>query len=192
MSPAVLKLSAVILLAASGATAAEEFRIYTDSPRLFLRARRLRLLKRERERDSMRWRQFQTLMADGGARSPEPAFAEALYAAVSDDPDAAVRAGAEALKTDDARQIAFVLDWLRDTLSTQDAATLTAKLRAELGKPVSTVDIAAVRTRALAAIAIADIGSCSLGKDAAMGSSGLVARQNSARVDVRRGAGAAR
>jgi hypothetical protein len=48
--------------------------VFTEHPRLFLRAQRLRLLKRERERASPRWQQFETLVA-GGAPMPEPGFA---------------------------------------------------------------------------------------------------------------------
>ena len=40
----------------------EEFRVYTEHPRLILTAQRLRLLKRERERESQRWRQFELLV----------------------------------------------------------------------------------------------------------------------------------
>ena len=39
-------------------TVEEDYRVYNDHPRLLLSAQRLRLLKRERDRDSMRWRQF--------------------------------------------------------------------------------------------------------------------------------------
>ena len=46
-----------------GQAADEDYRPYTEQPRLFLRAQRLRLLKRERDRQSMRWEQFNTLMA---------------------------------------------------------------------------------------------------------------------------------
>ncbi len=62
----------------------EEFRVYTEHPRLILTAQRLRLLKRERERESQRWRQFE-LLVKGGASLPEPGFALALYYAVSGD-----------------------------------------------------------------------------------------------------------
>src|SRR5215472_8564596 len=37
----------------------------TDHPRLFLRPGRLRLLRRERDRTSMRWQQFENLMGAG-------------------------------------------------------------------------------------------------------------------------------
>ena len=48
----------------------DDFKIYTEHPRLLLNARRLRLLRRERERTSMRWEQFQTLVK-GGVAMPE-------------------------------------------------------------------------------------------------------------------------
>ena len=34
--------------------------VFTEHPRLFLRPERLKLLRRERERASLRWRQFET------------------------------------------------------------------------------------------------------------------------------------
>ena len=37
----------------------EDFQVYTEHPRLFLPSRRLKLLKRERERTSIRWQQFE-------------------------------------------------------------------------------------------------------------------------------------
>ncbi len=55
----------------------DEFRVYTEHPRLILTAQRLRLLKRERERESQRWRQFE-LLVKGSANLPEPGFALAL------------------------------------------------------------------------------------------------------------------
>jgi hypothetical protein len=61
----------------------EEYRVYTEHPRLFLNTKRLRLLKRERERLSLRWQQFDALMS-GGARMPEPGFAHALYQVTGD------------------------------------------------------------------------------------------------------------
>ncbi len=69
----------------------EEYRVYTEHPRLILTAQRLRLLKRERERESQRWRQFE-LLVKGGASLPEPGFALALYYAVSGDNAAGKRA----------------------------------------------------------------------------------------------------
>src|ERR1035438_10103095 len=52
--------------------------VFTEHPRLFLRPRRLRLLKSERERASPRWQQFDTLVA-GGAPMPEPGLGWAPF-----------------------------------------------------------------------------------------------------------------
>src|SRR5258708_1713941 len=65
-------------------TAEDDFHVYNDSPRLLLTKTRLRLLQRERERTSMRWVQFDSLVT-GGAAMPEPGFAYALYYKVSTD-----------------------------------------------------------------------------------------------------------
>src|ERR1039458_2592799 len=54
-----------------------DFRLYNEPPRLLLTGQRLRLLRRERERQSQRWEQFSALM-QGHARMPEPGFALAL------------------------------------------------------------------------------------------------------------------
>ena len=64
-----------------------DYAVYSDSPRILLRERRLRLLKRERERQSMRWQQFDALIS-GKARMEETGFAYALYGAVSGEPGA--------------------------------------------------------------------------------------------------------
>src|SRR5579872_3228383 len=56
----------------------EDFHIYTDAPRVLLTKARLRRVQRERERMSMRWEQFDTLIA-GGVPMSEPGFAYALY-----------------------------------------------------------------------------------------------------------------
>src|SRR5689334_7609995 len=90
---------------------AEEYRVYTEHPRLLLGPQRLRLLKRERERQSMRWRQFEALI-QGSAQIPEPGFALSLYSIIAGDAAAAKRAVNWALGPgNDLRQMAFVYDW---------------------------------------------------------------------------------
>ncbi len=49
-----------------------DFAVYSEQPRLFLTARRLRLLQREKERESMRWAQFDALV-QGNAQLPNQA-----------------------------------------------------------------------------------------------------------------------
>jgi hypothetical protein len=144
------------LPAAALAQAAEDFRVWTDHPRLFLDERRLRLLKRERERDSIRWQQFHTLMA-GGAPMPEPGFAAALYYKVADDPAFARKAIEWAVgRGTDLRQLALVKDWCRDRMSEAQARVLVDKIRRLVEQSSKSVALPAVRSRALALVAIAE------------------------------------
>src|SRR6266576_915967 len=71
-----------LCVALAAQTTDDPVAVFTEHPRLFLRPQRLRLLKRERERASPRWQQFETLVA-GNAPMPEPGFAWALYSQVS-------------------------------------------------------------------------------------------------------------
>jgi len=106
----------------------EPLRADAPHPRIFLGARRLRLLRRERERQSMRWNQFHLLMA-GKAPMPEPGFAQALYYEVSGSAEAGQQAVAWALGTgSDLRQLALVFDWCQDILTAPQSKTLAAKL----------------------------------------------------------------
>ena len=133
----------------------EEYKVYTEHPRLILTAQRLRLLKRERERESQRWRQFD-LLVKGGANLPEPGFALGLYYAVSEDSAAGKRAVEWALgKADDLRQLALVYDWCQPVLTPPQSAALAAKIR-QLMQKRSGDGIAARRDRILALIATAD------------------------------------
>jgi hypothetical protein len=140
---------------AGAETPADQYRVYTDAPRLFLRPQRLRLLRRERERQSTRWMQFSALL-NGGAPMPETGFAEALAFAASADQTAGRKAAEWALgDRTDTRQLALVLDWCRDALSEDQRK---ASVRRLLGTVASDEarDVNAVRDRVLAAIAVAD------------------------------------
>src|ERR1035438_3588627 len=102
--------------------------VSTEHPRLLLRPARLRLLRRERERTSMRWQQFFTLMARH-APMPEPGLAQALYYQVAEDADAGRAAIAWALGADaDLRQQALVFDWCQDLLSETQKRDLTTRM----------------------------------------------------------------
>lgn len=132
----------------------------TDHPRLFLRPARLRLLKRERERTSMRWQQFETLMS-GNAQMPEPAFAQALYFQISGNADAGKQAvawalGANSGPTPDLRQLALVFDWCQDLLSDTQQRALAARIQKRLTETAADTSVPAVRSRALAAVALFD------------------------------------
>src|SRR5947209_1998049 len=107
-----------------------EVAVYTEHPRLFLRPQRLKLLRRETQRDSLRWEQFRTLMG-AKAPMPEPAFASALYYAAGGDKEAGRAAIAWALdaKNSELRQLAIVYDWCQDLLTPAENKTLAARLQ---------------------------------------------------------------
>ena len=137
----------------------EDFHVYRDAPRLLLTPQRLRLLQRERERQSARWEQFDSLMS-GGAPMAEPGFAWALYYQVTRQPAAADRAIEWAL-TDVAepdasvlRQLALVFDWCGPALNPAQSDRLAAKIQTALAKPAT--DVRGQNARVFAAIALAD------------------------------------
>jgi len=132
----------------------ESLRADAPHPRIFLGARRLRLLRRERERQSLRWNQFHLLMA-GKAPMPEPAFAQALYYQVSGSADAGQQAVVWALGTGaDLRQLALVFDWCQDILTEVQSKALAAKLARSIQQSRRDTSVSAVRSRLLAAVAL--------------------------------------
>lgn len=152
MRLAILPLVLTGLCAAQSAS--EDFRVYGPHPRLFLPAQRLRLLKRERDRDSMRWRQF-NLLVRAAAQLPEQGFANALAYVVTGDDAFAKRALEWTGPGTDLRQLAIVYDWCQPVLAPAQARTLAAKIRRLLEqRPANTVP--ARRDRVIAAIALAD------------------------------------
>jgi len=147
---------AILLLAAPLFAQSDEFRVYSDAPRLLLNPQRLRLVQRERERDSLRWQPFSTLVS-GGAAMPEPGFAWGLYYRASGQVAWGKKAVDWALSDEakDLRQLALVFDWcgpaMTDTQADRLAAKLERALTASTGK-----DVRQQSARAFAAIALAD------------------------------------
>ncbi len=134
----------------------ESLRIYTEHPRLFLGSHHLQLLQKEKERRSLRWQQFELLMA-GHAPMPEPGFAGALYYRVAGDQASGRAAVTWALGPGtDLRQLALVFDWCQDLLSPSQSRALASKLAKGLGQSSGQRSIPAARSRILAAIALAD------------------------------------
>jgi len=141
-------------LLTSNAQSPDEYRVYTEHPRLFLNAQRLRLLKRERSRESMRWRQFE-LLVRAAAQLPEPGFALALYFEVTGDEAIGKRAVDWALGPGaDLRQLALVYDWCQPLLTPAQSKTLAAKIQ-RLADQKSLPTIEGQRDRVLAVLAIA-------------------------------------
>ncbi len=121
--------------------------VSTEHPRLFLRPARLRLLRRERERASLRWQQFEALMA-GGAAMPEPGFAGALYYEVAGDKAAGRKAIAWALGPEaDLRQMALVYDWCQDLFSDAERQSFAARLSRRMTDSGADAGVAAARAR---------------------------------------------
>jgi hypothetical protein len=135
----------------------QNYHIYTERPRIFLRPQRLRLLRRERERQSLRWQQFQLLMA-GKAPMPEPGFANALYYQTGGNAAYGKQAIAWALTpaATDLRQLALIFDWCQDLLTDVQAKALTAKLTRGIDATEQSVRVAEIRSRTLAAVALAE------------------------------------
>lgn len=147
MRPLALSLASLTVLSPVGfAQQEEDFRVYKESPRIFLRPQRLRLVQREKERQSIRWQQFEALMA-GKAPMPEAGFANALFAQTTK--DKGYCAAAERGVGNDARQMAIVYDWC-------GAAALGPRLKAAADRLGAAADVPSARTRALAAIALAE------------------------------------
>jgi hypothetical protein len=144
------------LPAAAQESAADPVAVTTAHPRLLLGPQRLRLLRRERERNSMRWEQFAALIS-GRAPLAERGFALALYYQVSGDAQAGREAVAFALGPDaDLRQQALVYDWCQEALGASQRRALAARLEKAIAAPPADAGVAAARSRALAAIALFD------------------------------------
>ncbi len=148
----------LLLLAVATGVAAQEqdWRVDRDHPRLLLPARRLRLIQRERERESIRWQQFAAVMA-GKEQPAEPAFADALFFAAGGGDSFGKRAVQWALQTRgaDLRQLALVFDWCQPLLSAPDRTALALKLAAVLARDSTSTAPPVLRSRLMGAIALA-------------------------------------
>jgi hypothetical protein len=132
----------------------ESFLVSGEHPLLFLTSQRIRLLRRERERQSERWKQFDALMT-GHAAMPEPGFALALYYQVAGDAEAGRRAVEWALSTgSDLRQLALVFDWCQPLLGEAQSAALAAKLQRAVETLPRTMTVSEARSRVLAAMVL--------------------------------------
>jgi len=145
------------LLGASGCLQAQEsYAVFQTAPRLLLSEDRLRLLRREHERGTERWRQLETLVR-GGAPFPEPVFAYALAHLASGD-ESLVRKALDAVgpKTS-SHEIAILVDWCGEHIGAPELATLETKLKQTVTQyPATDASPAAARNVAFAAIALAD------------------------------------
>ncbi|HUQ93757.1 MAG TPA: hypothetical protein VM120_18910 [Bryobacteraceae bacterium] len=153
-----LALCGQISTSASEAASAgpDEFKIYTEHPRLLANARHLRLLRREKERKSLRWEQFNSIIR-GKAEMPEKGFALALHYLSSQEPASGKQAIQWALgPATDLRQLALVFDWCQPLLTESQSKTLAGKLAQGMEREAGKDTVSAVRSRVLAAVALYD------------------------------------
>ena len=146
-----------LFLLTFGGTGASAVDYHIDGahPRLLLTPRHKRLLERERERQSMRWVQFEALIR-GGTPMPEPGFANALFYAAGGGREFGREAIHWARGTQrDLRQTALVFDWCHDLLSEEEKSALTATLEQSIGSRPRPGSVSDVRDRLLAALALA-------------------------------------
>ena len=94
-----------------------------DTPRLLLTAQRLRRLKRDRTRQTVRWVNFENRVRTV-SDSPERGFELALYYAVTGDEARGREAIDWVLNSSDHRQMALVLDWCGPLLSDEQRQQL--------------------------------------------------------------------
>ncbi len=152
MRPAILAF--LFTSIALGQAVDEEYRIYTEHPRLLLTSQRMRLLKRERDRDSMRWHQF-ALLVRAAAEMPEAGFALGLYFAVTGDTAFGKRAVEWALGPgSNLRQLALVYDWCQAAMNAAQSKALASKIHRLMEKPPT--DLLSRRDQVVAVIATSD------------------------------------
>ncbi len=142
----------------------QTYRVYTEHPRLWLEARRLRLLQREHKRESVRWQQLELIWEAKSALREEP-LARALEYAVAGREEAGRQAAAWALQRASAagapdraelRVLALVFDWCFPLLPEKERV----KVAERIGRGVETVagqkGYGAFSAAVLGAIAAAD------------------------------------
>jgi hypothetical protein len=133
----------------------EDYKIFKDPPRIFLSPQRAKRIQRETTRESLRWRQLQTLV-ESQAEFPEPGFAWSLHYAAAGGETSAKAAIAWAMKpeTMDPRQLALVYDWCGKAMDPAQKAAIGAKLRKAIsGVPSSKLDVLAGQLYAAVALA---------------------------------------
>ncbi|MBI3665459.1 MAG: hypothetical protein HY236_04415, partial [Acidobacteria bacterium] len=158
---------ALLILACLLPIAAEceqSYRVYTEHPRLWLDTRRLRLLRRERERDSIRWQQLELLLKSGRPLPEEP-LVQALEYQVAGDEHAGRLAvnwalertsGAEAPGWGELRLLAVVFDWCYPLIDEKDRARLAKRMARGVESGAARPGIRSFSAAALAAISLAD------------------------------------
>ena len=143
-----------------------EFRVYEDHPRLFLEPSRLKRLRKDVERRSVRWEQLRRL-AEQNAALPEEPLVRALQFQAAGNEAAGRQAVAWAVaqaedsrgfeRLADLRLGAVVFDWCHELFTEEERGRVAGALGKAAGTfaGASGVDPGEVRSAALAAVAVA-------------------------------------
>lgn len=154
-----------LLLASVGETFGQaDFRVYRERPRLFLEPARLARLRKDVDRQTLRWQALRALIEEGQA-FPEQPFVDALRFQIEGDEQAGgsavawsqrmaasgIRAAAEL------RLAALVYDWCRDLFDEPSRLAVQNALAAAVEDllPRAGLDAGLIRAAVLASIALA-------------------------------------
>ncbi len=121
------RLTVALLTALLTLSSASHAQTAEDTPHLLLTPQRLRRLKRDRTRQTVRWTNFENRVRTV-PDSPERGFELALYYAVTGDRARGREAIEWALQHGDRRQVALVLNWCGPLLSDDQRKQLTAHI----------------------------------------------------------------
>lgn len=140
-----------------------EYRVYNDHPRIWLDESRLVRVRRDAERNTVRWLRLKELLAQPG-QLREPALAAALAYQASGDEASGRTAVGWALSAaernfsgaGDLRQGSLVFDWCQPLLSEAERAKIAAGLAAAIAAEANASESNLLRTRdaLLAALAV--------------------------------------
>lgn len=151
-------------LLAGVAECEQSYRVYTQHPRLWLDARRLRLLRRECQREAIRWQQLQLLLQNPQALPEEPLI-RALEYQVAGDEQAGKQAVAwsvkraavaRALDARELRNLAVLFDWCHPLFSDSDRAKVVERMARGVAAVSTQNGVGPLASVVLAAIALAD------------------------------------
>ncbi len=141
-----------------------EFRVYREHPRLFLEPARLERLRKDVDRQSLRWQALRALV-EAGAAFPEQPLVDALRYQVEGSEEAGRKAvgwseqlAREGIRTaSDLRQAAIVYDWCHELFDSEgrSAAGKAISEAVEQVLPSARVGAGLVRSAILASIAVA-------------------------------------
>ena len=157
-------LGCALLCLGDAASGQADYRVYEDHPRLFLEPSRLQRLRKDVERQSLRWQSLSNLVAAGTAFEEQP-LVEALRFQV----EGAETAGRAAVawskrlaengigNAGDLRQAAIVYDWCYDLFDASERAELRDAMAAAVTTllPRAALGAGLIRAAILASIASA-------------------------------------